>query len=60
LPLLSVAGASKLYALPGLGYDDVIRSIGGVLATAMFLLFTIARLRQPVSARSLRATASRR
>jgi cytosine permease len=42
LPLLSVAGASKLYALPGLGYDDVIRSIGGVLATAMFLLFTIA------------------
>jgi cytosine permease len=42
LPLLSVAGASKLYALPGLGYDDVIRSIGGVLATAMFALFTIA------------------
>jgi cytosine permease len=42
LPLLSVAGASKLYALPGLGYDDVIKSIGGVLATAMFLLFTIA------------------
>lgn len=44
LPLLSVAGASKLYALPGLGYDDVIRSIGGVLATAMFLLFTIASI----------------
>jgi cytosine permease len=42
LPLLSVAGASKLYALPGLGYDDVIRSIGGALATAMFFLFTIA------------------
>ncbi len=42
LPLLSVAGASKLYALPGLGYDDVIHSIGGVLATAMFLLFTLA------------------
>lgn len=43
LPLLSVAGASTLYApLPGLGYDDVIRSIGGVLATAMFLLFALA------------------
>jgi len=42
LPLLSVAGASTLYKLPGLGYDDVIRSIGGVLATAMFLLFTFA------------------
>jgi cytosine permease len=42
LPLLSVAGASKLFALPGLGYDDVIKSIGGVLATAMFFLFTIA------------------
>jgi cytosine permease len=41
LPLLSVAGASTLYN-PGLGYDDVIHSIGGVLATAMFLLFTIA------------------
>ncbi len=44
LPLLSVAGASTLYALPGLGYDDVIRSIGGGLATAMFLLFTIASI----------------
>ena len=42
LPLLSVAGASTLYKLPGLGYDDVIRSIGGLLATAMFALFTIA------------------
>jgi cytosine permease len=42
LPLLSVAGASKLYTLPGFGYDDVIKSIGGTLATAMFLLFTIA------------------
>jgi len=44
LPLLSVAGASKMYALPGLGYDDVIVSIGGVLATAMFALFTIASI----------------
>ena len=42
LPLLSVAGASTLYKLPGLGYDDVIRSIGGLLATAMFGLFTLA------------------
>jgi len=42
LPLLSVAGASKLYALPGLGYDDVILSIGGLVATAMFMLFTVA------------------
>jgi cytosine permease len=44
LPLLSVAGASKLYALPGLGYDDVIGAIGGIIATAMFLLFTIASI----------------
>ena len=44
LPLLSVAGASKLFTLPGLGYDDVIKSIGGVLATAMFFLFTIASI----------------
>ena len=42
LPLLSVAGAQSLYHSPGLGYDDVIKSIGGVLATAMFFLFTIA------------------
>jgi cytosine permease len=44
LPLLSVAGASKLYILPGFGYDDVIRSIGGALATAMFFLFVIASI----------------
>jgi cytosine permease len=44
LPLLSVAGASTLYKLPGLGYDDVIHAIGGVLATAMFALFTIASI----------------
>ncbi|HLY18472.1 MAG TPA: hypothetical protein VKR61_14670 [Bryobacteraceae bacterium] len=45
LPLLSVAGAStQLHNLPGLGYDDVIRAIGGWLATAMFLLFTIASI----------------
>lgn len=44
LPLLSVAGASKLYALPGLGYDDVIGSIGGIIATTMFFLFTIASI----------------
>jgi cytosine permease len=44
LPLLSVAGASKLYTLPGLGYDDVIGAIGGGLATSMFLLFVIASI----------------
>ena len=43
LPLLSVAGATAMFhSLPGLGYDDVIKAIGGVLATAMFLLFTLA------------------
>ncbi|MFN7994299.1 MAG: cytosine permease [Bryobacteraceae bacterium] len=42
LPLLSVAGATKLFTLPALGYDDVIGAIGGWLATAMFFLFTIA------------------
>ncbi|HTT63929.1 MAG TPA: cytosine permease [Bryobacteraceae bacterium] len=43
LPLLSVAGATVMFhSLPGLGYDDVIKAIGGVLATAMFLLFTLA------------------
>jgi cytosine permease len=44
LPLLSVAGASTLFKLPALGYDDVILAIGGVLATAMFALFTIASI----------------
>jgi len=42
LPLLSVAGATRLFTLPALGYDDVIGAIGGWLATAMFFLFTIA------------------
>ncbi|MGA2134415.1 MAG: cytosine permease [Bryobacteraceae bacterium] len=45
LPLLSVAGATGMFhSLPGLGYDDVIMAIGGVLATAMFALFTIASI----------------
>jgi len=44
LPLLSVAGASTLFPNQGLGYDDVIHSIGGFVATAMFLLFTIASI----------------
>ena len=44
LPLLSVAGATALPNLPGLGYDDVIGVIGGVLATAMFILFAIASI----------------
>ena len=42
LPLLSVAGASTLFPHQALGYDDVIHSIGGLVATAMFVLFTIA------------------
>ena len=45
LPLLSVAGAHVLY--PGLAsynYDTVIAAIGGLLATAMFFLFTIASI----------------
>src|SRR5690242_8673422 len=45
LPLLSVAGAHMLN--PGLSsysYDAVIASIGGLLATTMFFLFTIASI----------------
>ena len=43
LPILSVAGARMLYPnVQGYSYDAVISSIGGVLATAMFFLFTIA------------------
>jgi cytosine permease len=45
LPLLSVAGAHALN--PGLSsysYDAVIASIGGLLATTMFFLFTIASI----------------
>lgn len=43
LPLLSVAGAKGLNpALTATGYDAVIGSMGGFLATAMFALFAVA------------------
>lgn len=45
LPLMSVAGARALN--PGLtsyGYDAVIGTVGGLLATAMFFLFAIASI----------------
>ena len=44
LPLLSVAGAHgmNLPGLSGWNYDDVIKAIGGPIATAMFFLFTLA------------------
>jgi cytosine permease len=46
LPLLSVAGAHGMHlpGLAGFNYDDVIKAIGGPIATAMFLLFTIASI----------------
>lgn len=42
LPLLSVAGGRQLFHLNAYTYDAVIAGIGGLLATAMFFLFTIA------------------
>jgi cytosine permease len=45
LPLLSVAGAHGLHpSLTGWNYDDVIQSIGGPIASAMFFLFAIASI----------------
>ena len=45
LPVLSVAGAKVLFPqMQGLNYDAVISGIGGILATAMFFLFTIASI----------------
>jgi cytosine permease len=44
LPLLSVAGGRQLLGLEAYGYDAVIGGIGGLLATAMFFLFTIASI----------------
>jgi cytosine permease len=45
LALASVAGAHGLNpALSGYQYDDVVRSIGGPIATAMFLLFAVASI----------------
>lgn len=43
LALVSVAGAHGLNpGMNGYQYDDVVRSIGGPIATAMFLLFALA------------------
>ena len=42
LPLLSVAGAHGHDPQLGYGYDSVIGSIGGFVATAMFFLFAVA------------------
>ena len=45
LPILSVAGARALNPnIQSFGYDAVISSMGGVLASAMFFLFTIASI----------------
>lgn len=45
LALSSVAGAHGLNpALTGYQYDDVVRSIGGPIATAMFFLFALASI----------------
>jgi cytosine permease len=45
LPLISVAGAHGLHPeMTGWNYDDVIKAIGGPIATAMFFLFTIASI----------------
>ena len=43
LALLSVAGAHGLNpSLPGYQYDDVVKTIGGPIATTMFFLFALA------------------
>src|SRR5439155_23327580 len=48
LPILSVAGARALNPnIQSFGYDAVISSMGGVLASAMFFLFTIASIGSP-------------
>jgi len=45
LPLMSVAGARALNpGMTGFGYDAVIGTIGGFLATAMFFLFAVASI----------------
>jgi cytosine permease len=45
LPLLSVAGARALNPqMQGFGYDAAIGTVGGFLASAMFLLFAIASI----------------
>jgi cytosine permease len=59
LPLLSVAGASTLYKLPGLQYDDVITPSAAYWPPPCLRCSPSLRLRPPASAPSLRATASR-
>ena len=45
IPLLSVAGAKGLNpALTSFDYTEVIKSMGGAVATAMFILFTVASI----------------
>jgi len=45
LALLAVAGAHGLHpSLAGYRYDDVVKSIGGPVATAMFFLFALASI----------------
>jgi cytosine permease len=44
LPLLSVMGGRQIFNLQDYGYDAVIGGIGGLLASAMFFLFTIASI----------------
>jgi len=45
LPLLSVAGAHVLFPnIAGYNYDTTIAAIGGLLATSMFILFTVASI----------------
>jgi cytosine permease len=44
LPLLSVAGGRAEFHLNAYTYDAVIGGIGGIMATAMFFLFTIASI----------------
>jgi cytosine permease len=45
LALLSIAGAHGLHpSLTGYGYGDIVQSIGGPVATAMFFLFALASI----------------
>lgn len=45
LPLLSVMGASTIFPnMTGLAYEDVLKSMGGTLGSAMFFLFTLASI----------------
>ena len=53
LVLLSVAGAHGLDpSLTGYQYNDVVKAIGGPIATAMFFLFALASV--PATSRSFR------